>query len=1100
MSSGNGLQAILEKAKGHEEKYDWLEAAISYLKALESERGKESFQAETWQKIGFCYGRASRQARSLEEFKESRQLSAEAYEKAADLLAKDETAHKNLGRSAQCKASAAYIRSWLAPSTSEKRKMLDECIDFGRLSLNEYQKVGDGLNYGRMCNELSRCLLDRLDIASSWREMKEVAKEGTSCADQAVSALSRLGDKNELLRAYFTASLQSWTAANISERKEERDELVRKSLDYSRKALTLSEEVANPYYTAMSNWAAAVATLLFTEKVESSLNNAEEMMKQGTIARDNYLKGVAFYILAFATNWMTLREADPDKKKEEYRKIIMYSEEASRYLQVVSQDFFIAQVYSYCVEAYSSLARDVEANAEDRLAALEKAVEIGRKGLEHAVRSGSANATGVILHALSKALSDYSNRKIEREEKTKLLEEALSHREKYNTIVEETYTSNNWVRGVGKTYEGLVKAELARSEIDDGRKKSFFESAVSDVEDGVSRCRKWILSRPVPTLVAAVAGYEDSFGGILNELYLLTEDEKVLSKSIEAYEDAAKKFGQVNLSSRVAESYWKVAKSQDRLENYGKAAESFEKAFTGYKDSAQKITHFADFYLDYASYMKAWSEIERAKLAHEREQHSTSIKHYDNAANLLKTSKLWGYLSPNLFAWSLLEQAEELSRRESSTESAKAFNIAGDRFAEAREVFQNEIDKIHMSDEREKAVELSEASLRRRDYCRARAKVEEAKIFDQSGDYVESAERYDSAATAFEKLQEDTPTETEREAMTAIAFMCRAWQKMKIADGRNSPELYHEAAEMFLSAKEHSTKNKTSLMASGNSALCRALEFGTRFESSGDKESFSKAKQFLISASNSYSRAGLDKAALWASATDISLDAYSYVVSAETEVDPEKKVKTYLLAEKCLERSAELYERAGHAGRREGTLRTLRMVKEKSEFALSLGELLTPPSDAVNTSVIAAPGMIVEEAVGLMKFEHAFIEANLISHKNKLVVGEELDLEIQLANLGKSPGFLISVEGIIPEGFDVARKPDKCVLNDGILLFRGRKLDPLETSEVKLSLKPKKKGEYNWIPEIKYMDETGQQKSSQLEQVTLTVKELGIRGWLRGPG
>jgi len=1100
MSSSNGLEILLKKAKGHEEGYDWLEAARSYAKVLESKPVREAFAAETWQNIGFCYGRASRQARSLEEFRELRQLSAEAYEKAANLFGKEKIADKNLGRSGQCRASAAYIRSWLASSPSEKRKMLDDCVKFGRLSLSEYQKAGDGLNYGKMCDELSMCLLDKLDIASNWREMTEVAKEGSRCADQAVSALSRLGDKNELLRAYFTASLQSWYAANISERKEERDELVRKSLDYSRKALILSEEVANPYYTAMSNWAAALCTLLFTEKVESSLNHAEEMLKQGTIAKDNYLKGTAFYVLAFVTNWMTVREADPDKKKEEHERIIEYSEEASRYLRVVSQDSFIAEAFSYCVESYSSLARDVEASSEDRLTALEKAVDIGRKGLEHAVRSGSANATGVILHALSKALSEYSNRKAEKNEKAKLLEEALAHRKEYNKIAEETYTSNNWVRGVGKTYEGLVKAELGRTEIDDNRKKSFFESAVSDVEDGVSRCRKWILSRPVPTLIAAVAGYEDSFGGILNELYLLTKDEKILGKSIDVYEDAARKFGQVNLSSRVAESYWKMAKNQDRLEKHSKAAESFEKAFAGYKNAAQRITHFADFYLDYASYMKAWAEIERAKLAHEREQHANSMKHYDNAANLLKPSKLWGYLSTNLFAWSLLEHAEELSRKESSTESIETFNIAADHFEEARKVFQNETDKIQMPDEKEKAIELSEASVRRKDYCRARANVEEARIFDQKGNYAESAEKYDSAATAFEKMLEEIDVETEREAMTAIAFMCRAWQKMKIADGRNSPELYQEASEMFLKAKEHSTKNKTSLLASGDSALCRALEFGTRFESSGDKESFSKAKQFLVSASNSYSRAGLEKAALWASATDISLDAYSYVVSAETEVDPERKVKTYLLAEKCLERSAELYERAGHAGRKEGALKTLRMVKEKSEFALSLGELFKPPSDAVNTSVITAPGMIVEEAVGLMKFEHAFVEANVISHKSKVAVGEELEMEIQLANLGKNAGFLISVEGMVPEGFDVTRKPDKCTMNDGVLLFRGRKLDPLETNEVKLSLKPKKKGEYNWTPEIKYMDETGQHKSCQLEQVTLSVEELGIRGWLRGPG
>ena len=1089
---------VLDDAREQESKYEWLEAAKSYERALHVESPNISFGAETWERIGFCYGLASRQTENLEEFKKLIQLAVEAYKGAAKLF-EEKGNIKNQGKSAQCNAVAEHLGSWLTSHPLEKRKMLDECLKFGKKSLEAYKNAGDELSYGKMCNDLLLCLLDRLNVASNSDENRNVAQKGINLANEAVAVLSKLENKNELLRAYFTASRLSWYTANISEQKEKRKEHIQRSLSYSENALKLSVEVDNPYYTAMSNWAAAFCTLFFTEKVGSSLEHAKEMLRQGTIVRDNYLKGVASYILAFVTNWMTQREVDPDKKKKGQETTIKYAKDAIHYLQSVSQDFFIAQAYRFYVESYSSLAHDVEASSEEKRAILERAVETGRKGLEYATRSGSPDATGVTLHALGKVLHFYSNLETGKEEKKRLLEEALVHRKEYNKVVENAFPSNNWVRGVGKNYEGLVKAELARLDTDKGKKRVLLENAVSDMKDGVSRCRKWISSRPVPTFIATIARFEDGLGGILNELYLLTGDEKTLSIAIEVYRDAAKDFKKVGLPSRVAESYWKMARGQDRLGKHGKAAEDFENAFAEYKNAAQRITHFADFYLEYATYMKAWSEIEKAKLAHDREEYASAMKHYEKTATLLKPSKLWGYLSSNFLAWSLLENAEALSRRGSSTDSIEAFKKAAELFKQAKEAFEEEIDKIQNLDEREKADELSSASVRRKDYCLARVTVEEARMYDRKGEYAESAEKYDLAATTFEKIMEMMETEADRKEIKPITYMCRAWQKMKMADGRVSPELYSEASEQFLKAKEHSTKDKIALLASGNHAFCKALEHGVRFEATIEKDEFLRAKKFLESAAKYYLKAGFENASLWTSATEVLFDGYNYMGSAEVEVDPEKKIRRYLLAEKCLERSAGLYESAGFIGKRDEVLRYLNKVKEKSEFVLSLKDLLTAPSDASSTSIMPTPGLTVEEPVGLLKFEGAFIQANLIARQREIVVGQPLSLEIQLANLGKNAAFLIRVEEILPEGFDLLEKPEKYILNDGFISFKGRKLAPLETEEMKLVLKPKKKGKFVFAPKIKFMNETGEQQFCQVEQLTVSVKELGIRGWLRGP-
>jgi len=56
----------------------------------------------------------------------------------------------------------------------------------------------------------------------------------------------------------------------------------------------------------------------------------------------------------------------------------------------------------------------------------------------------------------------------------------------------------------------------------------------------------------------------------------------------------------------------------------------------------------------------------------------------------------------------------------------------------------------------------------------------------------------------------------------------------------------------------------------------------------------------------------------------------------------------------------------------------------------------------------------------------------------------------------------------------------------------------VETMEIKLMLKPRKKGKFFLTPKIQFMDETGKYKSCEPERLAVTVKELGIRGWLRG--
>jgi hypothetical protein len=71
-------------------------------------------------------------------------------------------------------------------------------------------------------------------------------------------------------------------------------------------------------------------------------------------------------------------------------------------------------------------------------------------------------------------------------------------------------------------------------------------------------------------------------------------------------------------------------------------------------------------------------------------------------------------------------------------------------------------------------------------------------------------------------------------------------------------------------------------------------------------------------------------------------------------------------------------------------------------------------------------------------------------------------------------------------------------MEDSFLNLKGKRLDPLKMEEVKLVLQPKTQGTFPLKPRIMYLDEKGRYKTHEPEPVTITVKELGIKGWLKG--
>jgi hypothetical protein len=1088
MAKGKRVGTLLERAGVEEKGYNWVKAAKLYERAAKSFLGKKMGKkaADIREQMGYCFFRAAMQAETHKDFRRRMKLAAGAYERAAELFEKAEEEGKR-ARVNFSRAMAVYASSWLETDPSKKRELLEDCWRLGKEASKDYEEAGDSLGYGKVCNDLLEiCDNDRLFLVLDWPELEGIIEEALNLGEKAIAVLSGVGDDYELARAYCWTSYCYGLAAVFRVLREKLREIVEKCFSYSKNALKLSEKIGDPHLVGISNWSAGIGNFTCGGPLHSTRKFLEEQKKQGAIAKDNFLIGNADTYLAFITFLMMMNlEEDPDKQIEGYKKAIGYAEEALRHLRVIDYRPHIVYSYYSYTESFNRLAY-IETNLEKKRVLLERAVKVGREGLEHAEGSGCLFYTWFVVNALSIALTWLSGTETKVSEKKQLLEEALEKREKAIDIGQRVTPFMYFERGFSQNYRALIEAELAKIETDKQKKRKLLEKAASSMENCLKLIAKDVKEFPQLRKFESLGRFQYWFGQILNQLYLLTEDERVLERAIEVYNGAIEAHGKVGMPSRMAESHWEIAKLHDRLSDYPKAARNYESAAEKYKLATEKIPQLKEFYEDYSFYMQAWREIEKARHSHARERYDQAREHYEKAANLHKSSKLWSYLAPNYSAWAQLEKAEDLSRKEKTQEAIQTFQQAFNLFNEAKGSIETETQEIQTADEKEMAIALIKASDTRRRYCQARISLEQAKILDRKGEYGLGSKRYGSAADSLREIIGETESEVARKELRPIMLLCQAWQKMTLAEEKTSSELYLEASQLFEEAKEHSLNKRASLLALGNSSFCKALAAGTEFDITLDMTMHSMAKQHIERATTCYLKAGFKSASEYAKATQRLFDAYTYMNNAEKEIDPEKRAKYYQMTEKLLQTSANSYKKAKHAEKSAEVQRILETVREERELAASLGEVLHAPQIASTTASFTTPTPSHENSVGLERFEHANIQARLSVPKD---VGVEDDVEIQLdlVNVAKNYGLLVRIDNLAPKGFKVTEEPPGYAVEDGSLDMGGKRFEPLKVETIKILARATDVGIFDLGPEVIYVDEAGQFQTCKPKTVRVTV-------------
>ncbi len=1092
------MEEILHHAEQLEKDYDWLGAAESYRKTFNLLSENDfSRRGEVTERLGHAFYRAAFQAENKDEFRDRLRQAVLSHGKAKEFYAKMAETEKE-GRMLRCDAMIAFAGYWLASHASEKKRLLDECWKTTKEALKAFKGAGENLEYGRTYSQLSSSASDKLCLDWDFGASKETIREAVEHGEQAVNLLSIAGDASELAKAYVkTAIYLSMLGYAFIPDMDEKERCYQRSRGYWKKANQLSEkaavlEVVNVSGASFVDWS-----------FEEMLAQYEDTLLCAKKTKDKYLIGNALDWLAFASFWESMGIEDPDERIETLQKALHYAEGAKDNFSSIS---FISPrggafwTGSPHTEYYWQLAA-WETNLKKRRDLLERAIIDEASIMELAESTRYPEIIGYAHHALGKALGSLAQIETNAEEKRRLLTRALEHRNEGVRLVEQFSRFRYWDHGVSWNYLADLKAELSNFENDPVKRQKILEEAVSDKERCLQLCLKEVPyweKVGAPSIIAVLGSYQHSYGELLNRLYGLTSNSEYQRKAIKAFEDVAESFGKLDMSSRVAECHWKIARGFEALGEYLKAAENFNRASNEYASAARKIPQLKDFYQDHAFYMQAWSEIGKARHHHKRQEYGSAQEHFQKAADLHKTSKQWSYLMPNYLAWARIERAEDLSRREQSEEAIKAFEQAAKLFNETKNSLQTQLDKILDPDEKQMAARMVKTTDKRREYCIGRIVLEEARILDKKGDHYSSSEKYGSAVEIFEELSQALESEQEQKEFKLIIALSRAWQKMTVAETEASPALYAEASQLFEEAKEFSPNEKTKMLVLGNSRFCKALEAGTRFVDTRNTEAYVDAMKCLETASNYYMKAGFPKVSEFSEATKLLFDAYLHIDSATRESDPEKKARLYAMAEKVLQTSAGSFMKAEHPEKREQVLGLLEKTKKERELAMSLAEVLHAPSIASTTSAFATPTPTREEAVGSERFEHADIQANLIIRQKELKVGEPLSLEIELVNAGKGPALLIKVNEVIPEGFDLTEKPETCRVEDSYIDMKGKRLNPLKTEELRLVLKPKVQGSFLLKPTVLYLDENGKYKSHEPESVTITVKELGLKGWIKG--
>jgi hypothetical protein len=1067
-------------ASEFEKNYQWLEAANEY---------KKDIHLETGEKMAYALYRAAFQSQDSTQFRETLHRAIDAYAQACKL-------HEDGSRAKQlrCQAFTTFLSSMLKDDPKARQLLLDKSLEKDLLSLEQCRQDKDIECYIETCNNYLLHLLWRSEYSRDHNEVKYYIEQGY----EAAAYLLDIGEDLDLtsIRQYLSAILLD-KPMEVFDSLEVQQDLMDVSSENAQKAFDEATEKQDHYLIAKS----ALALGYITFEVKGDLDAALELVAQALdsafetrdvrlIAQANEYSG---YLTSWHINYIT---DDPTAQDTMNQKAFQHTEEAIRLYQMISKPIGLA--YLNHVGYHYHSARNEE-NLEKKLEYTRRGMVVGYNDLEETIKTGSELGRLFVLNELLHLMFGLVRYVKDEDEKRGILRETEGLVDDIIDVSSRIQPHRIWNMSVFKFQSARLKIARARLEEDPEKKVSLFMEALDDSEECIELSKAHLEANPSQALSLDYAVGIRQVGELLSSLYSSTKDPAYLARAIDTYEEVLDIYKENELYCRAAETYWKIATINDDLGNYVESADAFDRASASYKMSSKKLSHLNDFYIDYGTYMEAWGEITRAKLHHFEERYEKVNELYTRAAMLHASTTRWNYLTSNYEAWAELAEAERLSQEGRSSEAKELFLQVADTFKSSSQTIQEIYPTIGVREEQEMAQNLIHASDTRWNYCQGRACLEEARILSRSDEHAESARKYRESVGLFQKVLPNDLSSPERSEIIPIITLCNAWEMMELAEAEASPERYESAARLFNDATELCYTNRTRFLSQGHSNFCSALYEYSIFDASRNPVNLNNANNYLRQATNFYLKAGFDDAMEYSTATQRLYEAYMYMDKASNETQPDKKARYFLMAEQLLSNAAKSYQRANHPFKQRDVLRLLDHVKRERQVATSLIQVLNAPNISSSTMSFTPPSPTREYPAGLESFEHGNIQTTMHIRDTDLRSGENLTIVLEMTNTGISVATLKSITDLPVENFTPMDVSGVYTFSDDKIDLRSRRLAPLSSEMVTITMNPRKRGDYIVNPHVEYEDEAGDPRVCETDKVEVTVSEMGLRGWLRGP-
>ena len=946
-------ELLLAKAREEEKKFNWIEAAALYDKAVNFYLGENLVEkaAKCYKNLGYAHFRGANTVENAKEYLIQIQSAIKAYKEANNQF-------NQLGiRSAEleCEGEIFLTNGFLATSDMEGQKAYHQAIKLFSESSEIYSNKGDKESFARVLGRIASASYLLMSYNIDQEEYAQVVLHGIESAEKAREISKEIGNiqilseslNMQLLIGFYGFSVQNFK--NIDNSREK----TRIFLKECNNSIPVIENSNDPDALNFIYSATGVCYCLFgyqfiedEREQEEYLDKGIELLEKALIfARKTKSKfntlGCLFFIDYFAL----------------YSGRVGYLQK--RILNDIKDCLELGKIYAHSYNMFCSLAKVIPAlyytNSSQRsFFTTAQRKTYAEKGIQHVKEAMSApNYPNILAWLFQGLILAYSQLTILEESKTKQGEYAqimLQHAEqaeKFGLKYEGGFPQAGG-------YTSLYKAHKTLADI--ATKKEVRISHLKKAIDAQKKSINYaILSR------TGALTEQMRLGLLYEELGIITRETSDLNQARDMFLHTIKESRDRSYHSYEAASYQYIARIEDRLGNYMLSAENYKKAQEAYNKSLQMIKYklLKNRITEKFNYVKAWSFIEEAKSYHTRENHKQSKEYYKKAYNILKDLRSYGYEASYYSGWISLEDAEQLSKQEKHEEAIDSFKKTGKIFEETIKTLIKSYERSREKFDKERIDKFEKIAQVRVNHCNARVNLEEARILGKQGEHIVAAEKFALASSQFRDICIIFKIKRERVELEAVYFLCRAWENMELAEEYGDPKRFSEAAGLFTEASDLFTDKKLKLLASGNSTFCQALEYGCKFDESIDidlkKDLYPKVKQMLSKAANSYEKGGFESGADWAQATSIYFDAAWHLIKADEETDFQEKGKLLGIGARYLKSAVELFGKAGYKDKEKEVQDRLNRVEKEESILISALSTIKEPSISRSTMGIVAP-------------------------------------------------------------------------------------------------------------------------------------------------